>query len=450
MSETVSIVLTVYNMESCLRETMDSVIAQSYRNLEIICIDDGSRDASLSILEEYAAADERVRVYTQENAGPALSRNRGLDLATGSFVMLLDSDDIYDSTMVEKLLGRALETQADVVVCRSAEYDHASGKITSTPWTAKVEQIPAHDPFNCNDMADYILTAFIGWPWDKLYRRAFIEENSLRFPAMANSEDLYFVFLSLIEARLISFYDEVLIRHRTNRSGSVSNSRTAHPTEFYHGICTLKAKLQENPTRYERLAWGYLNWAFDYTLWNIESLPQGEVRTQLIRQLAEGGFPELELDVHGANYFRHTEQCVERYELLMEELAGAKPVDPRNNDAHPWAGYIVAFFAEVQRRGWKSAVGDVVNFIRHRSANEPDDEQRRARDRGELLRWRQALSVAGQSAQPEATAPSTSAPASQAQPAQPEATASASPAPAPLVSAQPASAQPVPTKGETQ
>ncbi|WP_139653420.1 glycosyltransferase family 2 protein [Raoultibacter phocaeensis] len=385
MADTVSVILTVYNMESCLRDTMDSVLSQTYRNLEVICIDDGSTDTSLEILEQCARDDGRVTVFTQENVGPARSRNRGLDLASGDYVMLLDSDDLYDHDMIEKLFSRAKETNADIVVCRSVEYDHCTQTVSKAPWTAKVEQIPLKDPFSCGDMNDYILTAFIGWPWDKLYRRSFIEKYSLRFPALNNSEDLYFVFLSLVLAERISFFDEVLIRHRVNRSGSVSNSRTANPTDFYEGICLLKEKLREEPVRYERLSWGFLNWAFDYTLWNIETLPEGAVRLELIQRLSQDGFPEIELMHHGVGYFTLIPDCHERYASLVRELDGAAPCNPRENEKHPRLSYVTAFFAEAQKRGFKSAVGDVVYWLIGKMKAQDSDAQRRAKDRGALL-----------------------------------------------------------------
>lgn len=366
---------------------MDSVLSQTYRNLEVVCIDDGSKDGSLRILEEYAANDDRVAVYTQDNAGPALSRNRGLDLATGDYLMLLDSDDIYDCMMIEKLHKRAVESGADVVVCRSVEYDHGTGAILKAPWTAKAEQIPVKDPFSYEDMYDYILTAFIGWPWDKLYRRSLVEDNALRFPALSNSEDLYFVFLSLVLAGGISFCDEVLIKHRMNRSGSVSNSRVTNPTDFYHGICLLKEKLREDPVRYERMSWGFLNWAFDYTLWNIETLPPGPVRRELIERLVGGGFPEIELANHGVGYFTLTADCHERYASLAAELDGGVPCNPRENDKHPRISYIVAFFAEAQKRGFKSALGDMVYWAVRKIKGQEGDERGHAKDRGALLSY---------------------------------------------------------------
>lgn len=385
MAEKVTIILTVYNMESCLAETMESVLAQTYRDIEVVCIDDGSTDRSLALLERYAAEDGRVTVYTQDNAGPANARNRGLDLATGEYLMLLDPDDLYSADMVESLLVRARQTKADIVVCRSAEYDHRTRQVKSASWTAQVEQIPFRDPFSYTDMCDYIFTAFVGWPWDKLYRRSFLESHQLRFPSLYNSEDLYFVFLSLVMAERISFYDSVFIRHRTNRMGSVSNSREANPTEFYEAICMLKQELKKDAVRYERLSWGFLNWAFDYTLWNIETLPSGSVRKELIERLAAGWFSELELAFHGIKYYTLMPDCHERYMLLMAELDGAAPVDPRMSDVHPGLNCVRAFFAEAQKRGFRSAVRDAAGWIGRKTKGEEEDERHRAKDRAALL-----------------------------------------------------------------
>lgn len=98
----VSIVIPVYNVELYLRECLDSVISQTYHNLEIICVNDGSPDNSLSILEEYAAKDSRIRIISQENAGISVARNTGMDVATGEYIYFLDSDDYIALEMVER------------------------------------------------------------------------------------------------------------------------------------------------------------------------------------------------------------------------------------------------------------------------------------------------------------------------------------------------------------
>lgn len=116
----VSVIVPVYNTEKYLARCLDSVIGQTERNLEIVCVNDGSTDGSAAILERYAAADPRVQVVTQENGGLSAARNSGLDVATGEYVMFVDSDDWIPSDAVAKMLRAAEESCAPVVV--SAEY----------------------------------------------------------------------------------------------------------------------------------------------------------------------------------------------------------------------------------------------------------------------------------------------------------------------------------------
>ncbi len=351
----VSIVIPVYNMSKCLSQTLDSLISQTYKNIDLICINDGSTDDSLAILNSYAERDGRIRVYSQKNAGQGQARNYGLSLAQGDYVMLLDADDLYDAQFVEKMVKRADETEADIVVCRCNELDDSTGRMRRALWTAKAEQIPVKDPFNVNDMADYIFTAFVGWPWDKLYKRSFLEAHDLRFPDLENSEDLHFVFLALVKASRISFLDEVLITHRIGRAGSVSNSRKKAPLAFYDAICLLKSELRKDEALYQKLQWGFLNWAFDYAIWNIESMADQEAKAQVLREMAYGRLEELELNVHGTKFFSLEPDRIQRFALLCEALGIGTLESPDLNEKHPWLANPILFLNECKMRGFRSA-----------------------------------------------------------------------------------------------
>ena len=187
---TISVVLPVYNGESYLETTLKSIQAQTFSNFEVLCVNDGSSDNSLGILQAFSQADERFRVFTQENSGPGVARNTGLDAATGTYVIMLDADDIYEPTLLEELYASAQTHDSDVVVCRSSQFDDATGTPVDSWWTINIAQIPDQPVFSATDMRDFIFTAFIGWPWDKLYRRSFIEANAIRYPKLTNSEDL--------------------------------------------------------------------------------------------------------------------------------------------------------------------------------------------------------------------------------------------------------------------
>ncbi len=299
----ISVVMPVYNCEDVLEETLDSVFAQNMQAFELICVNDGSTDGSLSILEEYQNKDSRLRVISQPNKGASAARNRGLLEISAPFTLILDSDDIYDSMFFSKLLDEARKTDADITVCASCEYDGSLYKTIPAPYTLKTDLLPS-SPFTVGEAAEYLFEAIMGWPWDRLYKTAFLKEANLRFPEdMSNSEDGVFVYSLLAKASLIALVSDVLIKHRINRSDSISNSREKAPECFYTAICRIKESLKLNPELYSLLEKSFLNWAYDYALWNIETISDRSVRASLSKKFISGGYPELELDKHPASFF---------------------------------------------------------------------------------------------------------------------------------------------------
>lgn len=316
-----SVVLTVYNMGECLRDCMDSLEAQTYQDFELICIDDGSTDESDQILAQYEGSFESFLVVQQQNQGAAAARNVGIDQARGDYLIMLDSDDIFDPSFLETMMDKAAETKADVVVCRSNEFNHRTRVWHSPTWVVRDNLLPEKPVFAGVELGGNVFQAFAGWPWDKLFRLDFIRDNNLRYPLLRNSEDLVFVYTALAKAQRIAVLRQALVHHRTNRSGSVSTTQPSHPDDFYKAIVLLKNAVRKLPT-YGQLEQGFLNWAVDFALWNIESLPVGETRAKIVGELFAGGFPELELESHPMSYFSHYPRTAKRYELLKTEAQG--------------------------------------------------------------------------------------------------------------------------------
>lgn len=113
--------MPVFNAKSYLAEALDSLISQSYKNLEIILIDDGSTDGSGKICDEYAEKDNRVQVRHQKNSGVSAARNAGLDLVTGDFLAFLDSDDAYELDFIYSMITAMTQNNADIVMCKYTE-----------------------------------------------------------------------------------------------------------------------------------------------------------------------------------------------------------------------------------------------------------------------------------------------------------------------------------------
>ena len=119
VKELVSIIVPVFNAEKFLAETLVSLAAQTYENIEVLLVDDGSKDSSRDICESFVEGDNRFRYYYQENAGAGAARNRGIGLACGEFLMFLDSDDLFEPDFVEKMYGVIVSSGADVAICRA-------------------------------------------------------------------------------------------------------------------------------------------------------------------------------------------------------------------------------------------------------------------------------------------------------------------------------------------
>ncbi len=299
----ISVVMPVYNCQDVLEETLNSVFAQSMQDFELICVNDGSTDDSLSVLRNFQELDSRIRIIDKPNGGPSSARNRGLREARAPYTLILDSDDIFDHEMFAKLLDRAEKTGADLIVCSCCEYKGAEYSSIPAPWALKLDLLPS-DLFTPSEASDCLFEAIMGWPWDRLYKTSFIREQGIDFPEdMDNSEDGVFVYSLLAKASLIAIVPDVLIKHRVDRGSSVSNTREKSPECFYQAICRIKSNLKKDPELYSSLEKSFLNWALDYATWNIESIENQSIRAALSKKFMAGSYPELEYGSRSVSYF---------------------------------------------------------------------------------------------------------------------------------------------------
>ena len=153
----VSVIIPVYNIERHLRQCLDSVTGQTLTELEIICVDDGSTDASPEILVDYAQRDGRFQIITQPNTGPGVARNTGMDRATGEYLIFLDSDDWFEPDFLERMVAKAKETGADVTICRTVEFDTQTGRELPSEWMLKTEGLPKTPWFSPKEAAEDLM-----------------------------------------------------------------------------------------------------------------------------------------------------------------------------------------------------------------------------------------------------------------------------------------------------
>lgn len=320
-----SVIIPVYNIEAHLRQCLDSVAGQTLKDIEIICVDDGSTDASPLILAEYAVKDSRFQILTQENAGPGSARNAGLEQARGEFLIFLDSDDWFEPDFLEQILRRAQKTGADVTICRAVEFETDSGRERSSEWMLKTQYLPG-EAFAPGEIAEHIFQFTYGWPWDKLYRMDFIRDTKLSFPELPNSEDLVFAFQSLVLAERIAVLNKVLVHHRVNRMTSVSNSRRLEPEVPYHAALMLQDALRKNDL-YRIFERSFVTWAAEFLIWNVASIEERTLQKFYFYKLKRIWLPEIGCcrKVHFTRRFTRVKYLLAKYipyPLFAEVLAG--------------------------------------------------------------------------------------------------------------------------------
>ena len=297
----VSVIIPVYNVEKYLRQCLDSVTAQTLSNIEIICVNDSSTDGSLSILEEYAEKDDRIRVVTQQNGGAGAARNRGLSMASGKYLSFLDSDDFFEPDMLELAYRKAEEDRADFVVFNSNQYYTDKEKFVEVAWTLRVKEIPPYTPFSHRQMTDNIFKVFVGWAWDKLYNREFVMKNHLLFQEQRTSNDMYFVFSAVAIAKRISVVNKVLAHQRRDAKDSLSKTRENSWYCFYDALMALRGRLQEEGI-FKETEKDYINYALHSTLWNINTLAE-PTRSKLIDKMNSEWFEALGIKGKPEDYF---------------------------------------------------------------------------------------------------------------------------------------------------
>lgn len=221
----VSVIIPVYNAGCYLKLCLESVINQTYKELEIIIIDDGSTDLSWEIITEYAKRDNRIRAFTQENQGQSAARNFGIKIATGEFIMFIDSDDYIVSDMIEILYGNLIQYKADVSVCaikRCTEKNFNSVNLK------KSEKVEVSDSLQCAIYAMDWKHFYSLSPCNKIFKAELFQ--NIWFTVGRIYEDIYFNFEILSQAkRIVLTSSEKYVQIVKNQ-----NSTTAAPFNIKH------------------------------------------------------------------------------------------------------------------------------------------------------------------------------------------------------------------------
>ena len=221
----VSIIIPVYNVEEYLRECVDSVINQTYKNLEIILVDDGSTDSSGRICDEYAATDNRITVIHQKNAGQSSARNNGLSIATGKYIYFPDSDDYIEINSIEKLIEKTVSDNADFVYFDAVSFLQTIDNKLDKQTYLRNKEYPTGNGLKVlesliinNDYHCSIPLMF--------FKKSFFEYSQLKLLSGFIYEDMLFGFQAYCEAKTVAHLNEALYFRRYRSNSTMTSNKT--------------------------------------------------------------------------------------------------------------------------------------------------------------------------------------------------------------------------------
>lgn len=257
----ISIIVPVYNAECYLRRGIYSLINQTFKDIEILCINDGSTDHSLGILEELQKLDVRVKVFNQENKGPAAARNVGLKNARSKYIMFMDADDTYQPTMCEEMFNIIESKDVDVAMCNTNMIGRDYGNYPFMFNEGKID-------INCDTRKK-----INAWLWNKIYKSDIIKQNNICFPDGHKSDDIVFTAKYMLIAKNIYFLNKKLINYYKTENSIVEiyNSQAPYKEDifdYFYSLESIVAFIKLNKSLLDNLE--YVKYLFRdgiYTAW---------------------------------------------------------------------------------------------------------------------------------------------------------------------------------------
>lgn len=275
IDEKVTVIIPVFNVEKYIKQCLDSIISQTYTNLEIICVDDGSTDHSLEIIQFYSKKDSRIKVLTQEHLGPSAARNLALDNSTGKYISFVDSDDFLQWNAYEILTLVAEENDLDMIIFGGNTYPYGEGD----NWIKEIQNTKYKLYKNCS-AGTVIFQEKASRPFLWLHfikRELFEKPNKIRFDEeMEIGEDQLFQFCYVPRAKSVMVIEDKLYNYRIWRNGSLMQLYKNRKIQKVESHLTLVEKIVEywNKEHYLEVEEdNFITWAVNFLYFSMNELP---------------------------------------------------------------------------------------------------------------------------------------------------------------------------------
>ena len=301
-SPEISVIIPCYNRERFIADCIKSISAQSFKDIEIILVDDGSTDSSLDIAKNIQKQDSRIIIITQSNQGVATARNTGLKNATAPYIMWCDSDDFYDENMCERMLATIQHSKSDIVECATKViYDNLDESLKQD-----VERYLRLKMVNKHKMNDWIIINSDASLWNKIYKREIVDKGNICFPEGVVYEDAYFNDVYMVNCESISFLNERLYNYRRHGESVMSRSfkKTGIAADYQEVAEKLYEYLQKNNLydAHRDLFWERFCRYNSFTFNNLDSKdrPKARQRAQDFLRNRESEIQDLDANIQKA------------------------------------------------------------------------------------------------------------------------------------------------------
>lgn len=325
VQDLISVIVPVHNGQQYLHENVECVLNQTYRNLEVIYVCDRCTDKTIDILQEYAISDKRLEVciVNENNEGVAGARNIGKKMAKGEWIIFLDSDDLFESDMIEVMFKQAVSRRADICCCFWVGFDEQSSRKAYTTNEAVKSFCDTYPDINVSNEKQHLFQLIEYNVWTKLIHKSIYQKASVNFGGFPNGEDFYFLLLAVMEATKIVYIDRELVHYRMECDRkSLSTLMHDYRNYIWEASDALFESIQKKENNYE------LKQSFYNTVcYNIYHYSSTLVYSKLFNDLYDTYFakwgmfdPNIPSKLSYFNQEVYTKVCNQDTEMIRSEM----------------------------------------------------------------------------------------------------------------------------------
>lgn len=312
----VTIIIPMYNVGKYLRQCLQSLVSQTFEDFEIICVDDGSEDNTIEIVQEFMTFDKRISLLQQNHGMAGVARNYGMTKARGEYYLFLDGDDFFEPQMLEMSVKKIKEDDADICMFDAQLYYENTKETKRVATYLKHDFLPEEIPFEGKSYK-YIFNLSTASPWNKLIKKSLVDEYNIQFMPLPRCNDVYFIFMTMAVARRITILEDVFVNYRQSDTSLQANNDKS-PYNWYAALVQLKSKLEELGI-FKDVEQSFMNYALSLSIYNLFSLKDVNVFCEFYNKAKAEMFGNLGLpDYDPAEFYSVNKDKYEKFCAVLE------------------------------------------------------------------------------------------------------------------------------------